>query len=417
MTATSRHMDLPRGFSDVDPIAMPALRQAEQHWFAQSALSGFQPVQVPAVGFADTFVTGHNASGDRIYRFPDRRGRELALVSDSLPALLRLAANRGLPEQRLSYKCPVFRYERKPRRHFHHLGLMEITRATTDPESQLCALRRLIETIAAFLPPHLTAEFTISNPGIWYELVQQFVPPNMVSSYVDRLRRTPALERGALLRADGAPDTVIAAADSLAGNRQSGVVAQVPASFHAQIDNAHQLVEQLQRHQVSAVLDLNELHASEFHDGLAFILRHNAVVLGDGGSYGRFASHFVDSPTSAYAAVVGLERIADLTASLVETPPAADIAVLSFPDTESAEHADHLAATLRSRGIAVWDCRLVMPLRRHLRDFAELSIPLTVLIGPEETRSAMYRVRDRSGKVHTVPKERLPSWMLARTRK
>ncbi|WP_327116602.1 ATP phosphoribosyltransferase regulatory subunit [Nocardia sp. NBC_01730] len=416
ITGTSRHMDLPRGFSDVEPNRMAMLQRVEQRWFEQCALAGFQPVQVPAVGFTDTFVTGHHASGERIYRFPDRRGRDLALVSDSLPALLRLAGSRGLPDQRLSYTCPVFRYERKPRRHFHHLGIMEVSRVPGDSTSQLRSIRRLIETIAAFLRPYLAAEFTITDPGIWYELAAQFVPPENVSGYLDRLRRTPIRERLPMLRADGAPDSAIATVALLAGEDKPDAVSAVPASITARIRNARGLVDNLNRNGIQAISNLNELHATEFHDGMAYLVRHGRLLLGDGGSYSRFATDFLGAPVSAYAAVIGLERIADLAAKPDEVTSAADIAVLAFPDSHSAEHAGQLTSSLREHGIAVWDSVVVMPIRRHLRNLADLNIPFSVLIGQEDVLSPVYRVRDRSGEIHTVAKEGLSHWIIPRIR-
>ncbi|MBF6216211.1 ATP phosphoribosyltransferase regulatory subunit [Nocardia puris] len=412
MTVTSRHTDLPRGFSDADSTRTAALRRVEHRWFEKCALAGFRAVEVPPVGFADTFTTGHYASGDRIYRFPDRRGRELALVSDSLPALLRFAGTHRLPEQRLSYRCPVFRYERKPRRYFHHLGLMELTRPTIEQANQISALRRLISTVTAFLPSSLAADFTISNPAIWFDLVRMFVRPEQVGDYVDRLRRVPVDERQAMLVADNAPPAAVAVADLLAQRRPHDDTTTVPEPIRSGIDCARQLVEQLRRQRIRADTDLNELHASEFHDGLAFVVRHNGVVLGDGGNYSSFASKFLGFPTSAYAAVTGLERITDLTDSSAEPVRAADLAILSFPDHLSTEHAHHLVANLRGRGIAVWDCELTLPLRRHLRDFADLNIPLSVLIGPEEIKSAEYRVRDRSGEVCRVPHDELADWIM-----
>ncbi|WP_406230559.1 ATP phosphoribosyltransferase regulatory subunit [Nocardia sp. NBC_01009] len=415
MTGTSRRMDLPRGFSDVEPNRMATLQRVEQRWFEQCALAGFQPVQVPAVGFTDTFVTGHHASGERIYRFPDRRGRDLALVSDSLPALLRLAGSRGLPDQRLSYACPVFRYERKPRRHFHHLGLMEVSRVPGDSASQLRSIRRLIETIAAFLRPYLAAEFTVTDPGIWHELVSQFVPPENVSSYLDRLRRTPIGDRLSMLRADGAPDAVTATVDLLADEDKPDTATRaVPAYVLTRIRNTRALVDALNRQGIQAIPNLNELHASEFHDGLACLVRHGSVLLGDGGSYSRFATDFLGTPVSAHAAVIGLERVADIAGKSDYVTSAADIAVLAFPDSRSAEHADQLTSSLREQGIAVWDSTVVMPIRRYLRNLADLNIPLSVLIGQDEVRSADFRVRDRSGEIHTVPKEELPIWLAER---
>ncbi|MBV7706804.1 ATP phosphoribosyltransferase regulatory subunit [Nocardia nova] len=389
-------------------------QQLERRWFTQCALSGFQPVQVPPVGFTDTFVTGHHAAGERIYRFPDRRNRDLALVSDSLPALLRLAGSQTLSAQRLSYCCPVFRYERKPRRHFHHLGIMEVAQIPFDPELQSRAIRRQISIIADFLKPIVNAQFTITDPGIWYELTQRFVPAEKVSGYLDRLRRTRPQERGAALRADGAPAWIIATMEALVGDGNLDAINSAPESITVRIAVDRELVDLLKHDGINASLNLGELHASEFHDGIAFQVWHGSSLLGDGGSYGRFASEFLNDHLSSCAGVVGLEKVADLAGHHHETIRAADIAILAFPQKQSMKCADELTSMLRNHGIAVWDDLLTMPVRRHLRNIAALNIPLSLLIGENEVTSEDCRIRDDSGALFTVPKNDVRNWIAER---
>jgi histidyl-tRNA synthetase len=102
MADSGRPLALPRGFHDSDPTRTAVYQTLQQEWFNASSLAGYQPVSIPPVGFADTFTTGHHAAGQKLYQFTDRRGRNLALVSDSLPAVLRLARARNLPDQKLT---------------------------------------------------------------------------------------------------------------------------------------------------------------------------------------------------------------------------------------------------------------------------------------------------------------------------
>ncbi|MBF6397894.1 ATP phosphoribosyltransferase regulatory subunit [Nocardia cyriacigeorgica] len=404
-------MSLPRGFTDAGPDRTAALRHLERRWFDSCALWGFQPVRMPPAGFADTFTTGHHATGDRIYRFPDRKGRDLALVSDSLPAALRLAGNRNHPEQRLSYSCPIFRYERKPRRHFHHLGLMEVSRTHSTVPDQIRPIRRMIEIVTTFLGSDVSAEFTIANPGIWHEIAELFIPPAKVTGYLDILRRMPTVERHHRLRADGAPDAALAAARAMTSRTEPDHASEIPASITTKMRTSRELAGSLNRIGIRATTDLNELHASEFHDGVAYVVRHGGSVIGDGGSYGRFATNFLGYPSVTYASVLGLEKVADLAGAHVHTGPAADVAILSFPDPEPSELAEQLANSLRVRGISAWEGVVSRSIRRHLRNISELHIPLTILIGREEVLSPNYRIRENSGEIFYVPKSGVVEWV------
>lgn len=174
----------------------------------------------------------------------------------------------------------------------------------------------------------------------------------------------------------------------------------------------------MRRQGIDVEVDFTELHASEFHDGTSFLFRQRrGLLLGDGGSYGRFARTFLASPApvGTHAAVIGLERLADVVSD-TDTPnsQAADIAVLAAPETAALNHADQLTATLRCAGIAVWDLVLTQPIRRHLRDMGNLAIPYSVIIGPRELSSANYTVRERVGDLHIIRQDRLADWLVHR---
>ncbi|MGH3904233.1 MAG: ATP phosphoribosyltransferase regulatory subunit [Pseudonocardiaceae bacterium] len=420
MADSRRHLDLPRGFHGSDPTRMATYRAMQEEWFDTCALAGYQPVHVPPVGFADTFTTGHHAAGQKLYRFSDRRGRDLALVSDSLPALLRLAHARDLPEQRLSYCCPIFRYERRPRRHFHHLGLIEVHRHAATLPAQRRATTRLIQIIVDFLAPRrLPVAFTVTDPGLWHTLLARSPSPHRATRLLNSLRRLSPSQRPAYLHEHGAPSALVDLAELLAtdsglSNALEGCHAAraLPPTAGERIAGCHEIARALRQRDVEAAVDLGELHASEFHDGPSFLLRLQGQqrLLGDGGSYGLFASTFLDTPTAAHSAIIGLERLADLTHT-DHAQATADVAVLAYPEPAYIAHADRLTTALRSAGLAAWDLVLTKPLRQHLRDVATLGIRYSILIGVREFNAAVYTVRDHTGVLHTVARDNLVEWL------
>lgn len=421
MADIDRHLDLPRGFHDSGPDAMSAHRALQAEWFDTCALSGYQPIAVPPVGFQDTFTSGHNAAGQRTFRFADRGGRKLALVSDSLPAILRAAHARGLPEQRLSHCCPVFRYERRPRRHFHHLGLLEIATRPTSPAERQRATLRLARTLARFLSPRLPVTFTVTDPGIWHTLAADFVAEHQRTEYLNTLHRLPSQDRPACLRRDGAPDGTVELAEALCSDptlsrsTDHALPGTLPAAVRQHIDAAHELAAGLRANGARTEIDLTELHASEFHDGPSFLIRprnDQRRLLGDGGTYGAFASRFIKTPAAAHSAVIGLERLAELTITDPSRPEsAAEIALLAHNNPAAISSADQLATALRADGIRVWDLVLTRPLRRHLRDIAPLAIPYSVLIGTRDLDTATYTIRDQHGGLHQIHRDQLANWI------
>lgn len=397
---------------DAHPEQAETYRRLREAWFNASALAGYQPVEVPPVGFADTFTTGHNAAGDRTYQFTDRKGRQLALVSDSLPALLRLAHGRSLPEQRLSHCTQIFRYERRPRRCFHQLGILETAQGPATLTQQRWATARLALTLAGFLRDHLPAGFVVFDLGIWRHIVDRSFGSSLAVSALHRLQHAPACQWPAMLHAMGAgPDSVRVAEQLVLDRRDQGLITGDDV-IDERIENCRSLAAHLRRHEVTAEIDLAELHAAEFHDGPAFLVQPEGQerLIGDGGSYGLFGRNFLNAPTAVYSTVVGLERLADLSGKVASAPPA-DIAVLIDPQEATIALADSICMNLRQHGVRVWDTLLTGPLRQHLRDIARLQIPYSTVIGAREVDADHLVVRVIDGAHHHVPPVLLPSWL------
>lgn len=393
-----------------------ALREA---WFDHSGLYGFQPVEIPPVGFESTFTTGHHAAGEKLYAFPDRRGRRLALVSDSLPAVLRLANHGRFGEHRLSYCCPVFRYQRRPRRHFHHLGVAEINDGTHSVTDAFHATLRLLSLIADYLTPLLDCTVTITSPGLWRVIAARCVAPADVPVFRYQLRQAPPEQRPELLHSQGAESAVVHLAERLAHRptsapnvQQADVTARLDAELGEHIVAAHSVAAAVDTGRMSANVALGDFHAVEFHDSVAFQIRprDQQRLLGDGGSYSKFASSFLGRPTTAYSAMVGLERLADLTPP-PDPCPAATVALLATGPPQAHQLAATLARELRVARIPVWHATLTPPLARQLRDLASQGVPYVVLVGPRELAYDTLRMRDATGQLTDVPRDQLIPWL------
>ena len=181
-----------------------------------------------------------------------------------------------------------------------------------------------------------------------------------------------------------------------------------------QVDGCEEIAESLREDGATVHVDLGDLHASEFHDGPAFQIHvDGGRPLGDGGSYGGYASTFAGADTALFAAVVGLERLADIMIASGRAPsaPAADVAVLAMPDASSRRHADELALALRRSGVSVWDAERDGRGTRQRRLLEAAGICWTVTIGPRDIEAGTYAIRDPRGTVHHVSAHDVIGWL------
>jgi histidyl-tRNA synthetase len=180
------------------------------------------------------------------------------------------------------------------------------------------------------------------------------------------------------------------------------------------IGTCHDVAAALQTEDIDATVDLALLHATEFHDTIGYLFRspRDHQVLGDGGSYGLFGRAFLQQDVGVHAAVLGLERLADIISE--ERPPtasAADFAVLTYP--EALGDATALCDRLRTVGVRVWDQTICLPIRHHLREIADLGIPASTIIGDRERSGHPLQVRRLDGSMVSVAPTELVAWLKA----
>lgn len=403
-----QHLTLPRGFDDVLPEITAVRRRLQNEWLDLCGSHGYQAVTLPPVGFAPTFTDSHHAGENRTYEFDDRKGRRLALASDSLPAALRLATVRDLPRQRISYAAPVFRYERRPRRHFHHLGLLDLTESLARDEDR--STTRQIQVLAEFVAPKVAATFTIADPGTW--LTAMAVPS---TDLLNVLRRVRPAERPAIAADIDGEGILVRLAERLADDPSANDVeswADLPDSVRRRIVRAHALAVAAESAGATATVDLSSLHASEFHDAPSFTIRpaDEERLLGDGGDYSAFAQRFLRRPVRANAAMVGLERLGDLVERAAHA--ASDVMVLSL-DPSTIRTADELSRAARSAGLSVWTDHLDQSMSAHLRDADRLGIHNVIALGTRDAAATTLRIRDKDGVLHDVPRDQVIPWLLS----
>ncbi len=137
----------PRGMDDLLPREMRIKRLVEQEVRKQFKLYGYEEVETPTVEYFELF---EKKSGEeireRMYVFPDRHGRRLALRPEVTPSIARLAATRlkatPLP-MRLGYIADCYRYDEPQwgrRRRFWQAGFEIIGSAAAESDAEILLL-------------------------------------------------------------------------------------------------------------------------------------------------------------------------------------------------------------------------------------------------------------------------------------
>jgi ATP phosphoribosyltransferase regulatory subunit HisZ len=381
---------------------------------------GHRLVRVPPVGMSETFEIGHHAAGERTYAFPDRSGRPLVLVPDSLPAIAALVARRAEAAPRVSFSCPVFRYRHSHRRHWHHLGALTVVPAPlAGVDDDAFMVERLLSLMLSFVAPRLSVRVILTDLGIWrLRLRADGLTREAVASTLHELSLRSDEERPRWLAGRGVGAETLRFADhaarvpALHDGDAGGLVDSLRGEAAGRASRLLALASRIQaRHAVAVEVRLGELHAAEFHDGLAFQILAAADDrrLGDGGSYSDYARRFFPREVALYSTVLGLEEMARRTAG--PPTPAAAVMLWSGPERAAHELAAEIADALRAAGIAVHEEPASGHIDKALRQLEALQIPHFIRVGDSEVRTGILRVRAHRGALTELPRERLVEWL------
>ena len=122
-----------RGMQDTDPIETTKINFVENSFNEISKSYGYQEVRFPIIESTDLFKRSVGDQSDivnkEMFTFESKSGKSMTLRPEGTAGCMRMAIETGLVDagqQRLSYKGPMFRYERPQKgrsRQFQQLSL------------------------------------------------------------------------------------------------------------------------------------------------------------------------------------------------------------------------------------------------------------------------------------------------------
>ena len=190
---------LPKGFrvaEDTDVLRASLIRSA---FIRGASRIGAICIELPPIGFEETFLKGINTVGDKVFSLHDKKGRRLLLSPDSTPHIVRWYSER-FPDKtgtKVFFQAPVFRYRNTAKRYWIQYGIASINEHY--PKEEYLIDESLLEIGKCYLKIlsdlSLPVELKIGNIGISRQLLFRIGFTEKESDdFFDKLRRTDRLE-------------------------------------------------------------------------------------------------------------------------------------------------------------------------------------------------------------------------------
>ncbi|HUY10444.1 MAG TPA: histidine--tRNA ligase, partial [Candidatus Dormibacteraeota bacterium] len=141
----------PRGTEDLLPDRLAAMTRVAEVGMRVADAFGYREIATPVFEATELFVRGVGDTTDvvrrEMYTFPDRSGRSLTLRPENTAPVLRAFGESSLrelpPPVRLSYRGPMFRYDRPGRgryRQFHQFGVEAVGDSEPELDAEVIAV-------------------------------------------------------------------------------------------------------------------------------------------------------------------------------------------------------------------------------------------------------------------------------------
>ena len=379
---------------------------------------GFDPLQTPAVEYADTLEGKYGEEADKlIYKFEDRGGRHVGLRYDLTVPLSRVVAMYPeLPKPFKRYQiAPVWRAERPQKSRYREFYQCDIdivgcesmladAEVVTVAYHSLCQLnfrsfrilinnRKILQAIS-----ELVGITSAQVPSVW----------RVVDKW-DKIGRDGV--RGDLDTLGLPADTIDRLLDILdltgSASEVLGTIGARTADLaegRAGVRELEEIVEYLDLAGVPPnfyQIDLRMVRGLDYYTGPIFEIFVDEPKIGSlsgGGRYDRLIGQLGAPESPAVGIALGLERLIDVIDELQMAPPEIRSTVTTVLVTifDSLRRTDSLAtaAILREAGI---NCEVFLgpeKLASQLRYASRKGIHLALIVGPDEIEAGTIVVRN-----------------------
>lgn len=389
---------------------------------------GFEPLQTPAVEYAETLKGKYGDEADKlIYDFQDRGGREVGLRYDLTVPLARVVSM--YPDLVKPFKryqiAPVWRAERPQKgryREFYQCDVDVIGCASMLADAEVLtvaysALRQLGFTRFRVLLNNRKILQAVANQAqvpedlslATWRIVDKWdkIGPTGVRSELEKVGLFPdTIERlFHLLDLNGDPRMILRTLGERLGGEAVGLEGIAELNAVLTYLSLNGVPEEFFR------VDLHMVRGLDYYTGPIYEVVVDEPKIGSitsGGRYDNLVGLLGATPYPAVGISLGLERLIDVIDELGMAPPnlgttVTDVLVTVF-DAELLPRSLEVAASLREAGLNTEVYLGAEKLGAQLKYAGRKGIPRVVILGPEEVGGGAAVLRDMvSGQQQRLP--------------
>ncbi len=348
---------------------------------------GFEPLETPAIEYAETLKGKYGEEEKLIYEFADRGGRQVALRYDLTVPLTRVVATyKDLPKPFKRYQFQsVWRAENPQRGRFREFLQIDFDTASAD------SLLADAEIIACALECVKSLGFKNFNMKVNDRSVFKELPQTAVSA-IDKLKKIG--EDGVFVELQNkgfAPGEARRILDKIKLNAPTPL-----------IDELFKNLESLGVSKDSYAFDPSLARGLDYYTGAIFELEiegYTAGSVGGGGRYDNLIGIFAEEKTPAVGFSFGFDRLVEAANEanlLPKYSPATKVLVTIFNE-ERLKESLNLTSTLRGSGInAEVYLDKEAKLDKQIKYADNKKIPFVAILGPEEIEKKVITLKDLS---------------------
>ncbi len=396
-----------QGFRDYLPAQMRARQHVIDTVRGVYQSFGFEPLDTPALEYADLLMGKYGEDEKLIYHFKDHGDREVALRYDLTVPLARVVGMyHDLPKPFKRYQvCPVWRADSPQKGRFREFMQFDVD--TVGSSSPICDAE-IVQVMGAVMEALKLPEYRIrlNHRGVLNGILRHLKVKQddvaAVMRQIDKLEKIGRAKAEENLSDFLDKKTVTALLDLLLHERQSlsdleSLLENDPDALTA-IANFSEILTLLNglEHKPKFIIDLSVVRGLDYYTGLVYettLLSGTAVgSVFSGGRYDDLMKTLAGVATPAVGTSLGLDRLIAAIEHLETNTKTPLFFVATFPGLE--KQAFDLADKLRGHGLDVLLSPITGKLGKQLQYADNVGATKAILYGEQEIADNTILVRD-----------------------
>jgi len=415
---------IPKGFRDFLPQKMAVRRRIIETMTRIFETFGFEPLDTPCLEYAETLEGKYGEEGEKlIYKFQDRGGRNVALRYDlTIPLSRVIAMHTDITKPFKRYQiAPVWRADKPQKgrfREFYQCDIDIIGSQSAYADGELLVITHSVLRTLGFE----NFIIRINNRKVLNALaLKAGIAEKDIAAFLRCLDKLDKVGADAVLSemqdkgllsprsSDLVYKTVLK--DGGDFNEIAQLLQGIPVGDDG-LKELEMIRETLVSHDVPEKFyrfDISLARGLDYYTGPIFETVVTEPKIGSitgGGRYDNLIGLFTKQTIPATGTSFGLERLVTVMEeldSLKTAPTQTRVLVTFFDETLMAENL-RVAKKLRDEAINTEVYFAPVKLKKQLAYAANRSIPLVVIVGPDEAKQGMVTLRDmRRGSQETIP--------------